>query len=134
MNGSILAALIFGLCFLIGNQVHERYHYWTGKIFGADPTYAGGLAPIFPTRTEFCKRDLLTVREVQIVSIPGHMFFIMLVCLAIVPGFPSSYMEIAFVGVVAGGAIISWTDDMAARDPAIWLMFNDWLESEDGPF
>lgn len=131
MIKSIFIALIFIVSFLIGNQIHERYHYWAGRIFGADPKYAGRLAPIFPTRTEFQNRDILTKREVQAASIPGHFFFVILVVLAIIPEFPSSYTEFALVGFVAGGAMISWTDDMAARKPEIWLKFNDWMKSED---
>ena len=121
-------AVIFVICFLIGNQIHERYHYWVGKILGAEPEYAGRLSPVFPTRTEFDEIGNLSKREVQLVSIPGHIFFIILIAFALVPGFPSSYMEVGFVGVVAGGGIISWEDDMAAMDPEIWKKFHDWME------
>lgn len=123
MSEPIIAALSFLVSFLIGNQIHERYHYWAGKFCGTDPKYAGRLTPVFPTRTEFRNRESLTNRQVRLVSIPGHFFFLILVCLAIIPGSPSSYIEFALVGVSAGGGIISWTDDMAARDPEHWLEF-----------
>ncbi|MFC7019377.1 MULTISPECIES: hypothetical protein [Haloarcula] len=125
MTNSAVILSIFVISFLIGNQMHERYHYWVGRFFGANPKYAGKLAPVFPTRTVFRNRDVLSKWEVQAVSIPGHLFFVLLVVLAIIPQFPSSYTGFALVGVAAGGGLISWTDDMAARNPEIWLKFND---------
>jgi len=125
MTNSILILPIFIVSYLVGTQIHERYHYWVGRFFGADPKYEGKLAPIYPTRTVFRNRGILTERKVQAVSIPGHFFFVVLVVLAIIPGFPSSYMDFVLVGVAAGGGLISWTDDMAARNPETWLKFYD---------
>jgi len=124
-----LVAIIFGVSFLIGNQVHERYYYWVGRVFDADPECSGRFAPVFPTRTEFRNHGTLTKRQTQAVSIPGHLFYLVLVLLAILPEFPSSYSEVCLVGIVSGGALISWTDDMATRDPDIWKKFNNWMES-----
>ncbi|WP_275883443.1 hypothetical protein [Halorhabdus sp. BNX81] len=134
MANLTLAALVFGGAFLIGNQLHERFHFWIGRLFGADPEYTGRFAPIFPTRTEYRSDDVLTKREVQYVSIPGHLFFAVLAILASIPNFPTSYTEFALVGCAVGGGLISWTDDMAARDPEIWIKFKEWMESEsDSP-
>jgi hypothetical protein len=126
-----LIAVIFGVFFLIGNQTHERYHYWTGKFFDADPEYGDEFARIFRLNTQFHNRESLSDREIRAIGMPGHILFLFLIFLAIWPKFPTSYVGFALVGTVAGGALISWNDDMAVRDPETWKKFNDWMESQN---
>lgn len=118
-----LALAVFGISFLMGLQIHERYHYWVGKLFGAETEYTKRNLYVFVWETDFPNPRPLTPLQVRITSLVGYVSLTALIVIGLIPGHPGTITDFGLVGLFAGSSMISWLDGLGTQYPEQWKRF-----------